>query len=192
MMMTENTPSENAASRSVVAFRWGMGPRFGISPIRIRQSCQIRYLDFPAIHLYGSSCHPPCRWRHHLSHEIRGFFRFTERAMPTCSGNLLTACSIVSWWAGAHVSKNDRLRPVITVPGTTLLTWIPSLIACSANAVATVMIAAVNRGHCSESRRWMCNRSFTSGIVSARIRIRGIRCVTPRRSRIKWEIDRDG
>lgn len=143
VMMTENTPSENAASRSVVAFRWGMGPRFGISPIRIRQSCQIRYLDFPAIHLYGSSCHPPCRWRHHLSHEIRGFFRFTERAMPTCSGNLLTACSIVSWWAGAHVSKNDRLRPIITVPGTTLLTWIPSLIPCAANAFATVMIAAL-------------------------------------------------
>ena len=38
---------------------------------------------------------------------------------------------------------NDRRRPVITAPGTTLLTWTPSLIPCSAKALASAMIAAL-------------------------------------------------
>src|SRR5271155_2890220 len=63
--------------------------------------------------------------------------------MPTSSGNFFIASTTVTLCAGAHFLKNDSLRPVITAPGTTLLTCTPSLMPCSANAFASAMIAAL-------------------------------------------------
>src|SRR5579872_1535919 len=63
--------------------------------------------------------------------------------MPACSGNFLTASCTVRLWAGAQVSKNDCRRSVITAPGDTLLTCTPSLIPCSADALASALMAAL-------------------------------------------------
>src|SRR5580692_9084037 len=63
--------------------------------------------------------------------------------MPACSGYILIASSTVRLWAGAHFSKKDRRRPVMTAPGETLLTCTPSLIPCSANALASALMAAL-------------------------------------------------
>src|SRR6266481_9723928 len=65
------------------------------------------------------------------------------RLMPASAGNLFVASSTVMLWAGAHFSMKDRRRPVITGPGTTLLTRIPSLMPCSAKALARAMMAAL-------------------------------------------------
>src|SRR5260221_3149982 len=63
--------------------------------------------------------------------------------MPACSGNFLMASSTVRLCAGAHFSKKDCRRPVITAPGDPLLTCTPSLIPCSANALASALMAAL-------------------------------------------------
>src|SRR5580692_4971805 len=53
------------------------------------------------------------------------------------------ACSTLILCAGAHFSMKVRRRPVITAPGMMLLTCTPSLIPCSANALASAIIAAL-------------------------------------------------
>src|SRR5271163_1538751 len=68
---------------------------------------------------------------------------FPKRVMPACSGNFLIASSTVRLCAGAQLSKKARRRPVITAPGDMLLTCTPSFIPCSADALASALMAAL-------------------------------------------------
>src|SRR5208282_1303554 len=66
-------------------------------------SSRLNALDLAAVHTHGGS-------------------GFPKRAIPASSRNFRTVSSTVRLWAGAHFSRKDCRRPVITGPGTTLLT----------------------------------------------------------------------
>ena len=114
------------------------GNRLTCSPSRTLDS-----LDLAAVHTDRSTSHPfRCR-RHHESQQVCNFFWLPISSDPRCFWKLFRSLSsTLKLCAGAHFMK-ERRRPVITGPGTMLLTCTPSLIPCSANAFASAVIAAL-------------------------------------------------
>ena len=66
-----------------------------------------------------------------------------KRATPACLRNCRLASSSVIFLEAAAFSSMDNRRPVIMAPGETLLTWTPSSMPRSANALANASIAAL-------------------------------------------------
>src|SRR5271156_446170 len=98
--------------------------------------------DLSAIHTHCCTGHPLRGRGDEITHLIGNLFRLSHASYASLLGKFLDCLFHREVWAGAHFSKNACRRPVITAPGATLLTCTPSLIPCSANALARALIAA--------------------------------------------------
>jgi hypothetical protein len=106
VMMTANTPSENASNRFTARLSFDHWLSM-VVPVCLTRFWQWKMeqsntFDLAAVHSHGGSYHPLCGGRHQVSHQVSDLFRFSETMMPTSSGNFFTASSKVRLWAGAH------------------------------------------------------------------------------------------